>query len=128
MRIFKTRWFGHYARHERISDASLKEAVNRAERGIVDANLGGGVIKQRVPRAGQGRSGGYRTLLAYRAGARAIFLYGFAKSERENIAPDELKTLREIGAIWLAADTTQIMDAVRSNALQEVENGEPEDT
>jgi hypothetical protein len=45
---------------------------------VVDADLGGGVIKQRVARVGQGRSGGYRMLVAYRAGARAVFLYGFA--------------------------------------------------
>jgi hypothetical protein len=70
--------------------------------------LGGGVIKQRVARAGQGRSGGYRVLIAYRAGHRAVFLYGFAKRERENIKPDELLTLHEIAAAWLAADTKNI--------------------
>jgi hypothetical protein len=59
--------------------------VRRADRGLVDADLGGGVIKQRVARTGQGRSGGYRMLLAYREGHRAVFLYGFSKSERENI-------------------------------------------
>ena len=68
------------------------------ERGLVDAELGGGVVKQRVARAGQGRSGGYRMLIAYRAGDRAVFLYGFAKRERENVDADELLTLREIGA------------------------------
>ena len=124
MRIFKTKWFGRYARRERIADASLQEAVDRAERGLVDADLGGGIIKQRVARAGQGRSGGYRTLMAYRAGTRAVFLYGFAKSERENIAPDELETLREIGATWLAADATRIADALKGDALQEVEDDE----
>jgi hypothetical protein len=66
------------------------------------------VIKQRVARSGQGRSGGDRTLIAYRAGARAVFLYAFAKSERENIDPDELLTLRGIGVMWLAADAQRI--------------------
>lgn len=73
MRVFKTKWFTRYARRERISDHSLVEAIQRAERGIVDADLGGGVIKQRVARAGQGRSSGYRVLVAYRSGERAVF-------------------------------------------------------
>ena len=88
------------------------------------ANLGGGIVKQRVARAGQGRSGGFRMLLAYREGHRAVFLYGFAKSERDNIGDDELQTLREIGAAWLAADTQQMDRAIRENALQEVRDDE----
>jgi hypothetical protein len=93
VRIFKTKWFARYARRERIGDESLHEAIERAERGLVDAELGGNVIKQRVARRGQGRSGGYRMLIAYRRGDRAMFLYSFAKSERENIDRDELATL-----------------------------------
>ena len=94
MRIFKTKWLVRYARRERIADSSLREAIERAGRGSIDADLGGGVIKQRVARSGQGRSGGYRMLIAYKAGTRAVFLYAFAKNERENIDPDELLTLR----------------------------------
>ncbi|WP_428535641.1 type II toxin-antitoxin system RelE/ParE family toxin [Rhodopila sp.] len=94
--------------------------MGRAERGLIDADLGGGIIKQRVARAGQGRSGGYRMLLAYRSGDRAVFLYGFAKSERENIGADELQTLREIGTAWLEADTQRIAKAIRETTLQKV--------
>jgi hypothetical protein len=90
----------------------LQEAIQRAESGLVDADLGGGIIKQRVARAGGGRSGGYRTLIAYRAGMRAVFLYAFAKNERDNIDPDELQTLREIGASWLSADIRCIARAI----------------
>src|SRR5215831_16649888 len=124
VRIFKTKWLVRYARRERISDRSLSEAIERAARGLIDAELGGGIIKQRVARAGQGRSGGYRTLVAYRAGSRAVFLYAFAKNERENIDPDELLTLREIGAGWLAANVQQIERAVDEGILQEVANGD----
>jgi hypothetical protein len=60
-------------------------------RGLVDADLGGGLIKQRIARTGQGRSGGYRTLMAFRSKERTIFVYGFAKSERDNIESDELE-------------------------------------
>ncbi len=54
MRVFKTRWLGRFAKRQRITDASLLEAIERAERGIIDADLGGGLIKQRVGRPGQG--------------------------------------------------------------------------
>jgi len=67
-------------RREGIADSSLLEAIERAEQGLMDADLGGGLIKQRVARKGQGRSGGYRTILAYRARDRAFFILGFAKS------------------------------------------------
>ena len=123
MRIFKTKWLVRFARQQRIEDRSLAEAIARASRGLVDADLGGGVIKQRVARPGQGRSGGHRLLIAYRAGERAVFLYGFAKNERDNIDPDELLTLREIGAGWLAATPREIDRALADDVLQEVTNG-----
>ena len=128
MRVFKTKWLVRWVRRERIADRSLREAIERAERGLVDADLGGGIIKQRVARAGQGRSGGYRMLVAYRTGHRAVFLYGFAKRERENIDADELLTLREIGAAWLAADPRSITQAIKEGALQEVIDDEKEAT
>ena len=96
LRIFKTKGLVRFADKERIADDSLTEAIERAARGLIDADLDGGIIKQRVARPGRGRSGGYRMLVAYREGDRAVFLYGFAKSERENIGQDELRTLREI--------------------------------
>ena len=120
MHIYKTRWMARYARRQRIADHSLVDAIERAERGAIDADLGGGIIKQRVARSGQGRSGGYRTLIAYRAGTRAVFLYAFAKNERENIDPDELLTLREIGTAWLAAGARRIAQALAEGILQEV--------
>jgi hypothetical protein len=124
VRVFKTKWLVRYARRERIADSSLREAIERAGRGSIDADLGGGVIKQRVARSGQGRAGGYRMLIAYKAGTRAVFLYAFAKNERENIEPDELLTLREIGAGWLAADVQRIAHALDEGILQEATNGD----
>ena len=124
MRVFKTKWFVRYARRERIEDESLCDAIQRAERGSVDADLGGGVIKQRVARTGQGRSGGYRVLIAYRAKDRSVFLYGFAKNERENINHDELATLREIAVGWLEADVEHLKHAMEEGVLLEVHYGE----
>lgn len=64
MRIFKTKWLVRFVRRERITDDNLREAIDGAERGIIDADLGGGLIKQRVARGGQGRSGIYRMMVA----------------------------------------------------------------
>src|ERR1035438_10178138 len=127
MQVLKTRWFTKFARNEEIADASLREAIARAERGLIDADLGGGLIKQRVARRGQGRSGGYRVIVAYRAKARAIFLFGFAKNERENISPDELLFLRALAENWLAAGATQIRKEIEAGNLQEIGLREIED-
>jgi hypothetical protein len=124
MRIFKTKWFARFARHEQIMDAGLREAIERAERGLNDADLGGGLIKQRVARQGKGRSGGYRVIVAYRAKGRAIFLYGFAKNERENIGADELIYLRGLAGNWLGASTVKMQMELENGNLQEIENGE----
>lgn len=123
MQVFKTKWFARFARNEGIADKSLREAIERAERGLVDADLGGGLIKQRVARRGQGRSGGYRTIIAYRTNQRAVFLFGFAKSEIENIAPNQLTAARDIAKKLLAADNAQIARNLEEGQLQEVENG-----
>jgi hypothetical protein len=81
-RTYKNRWFAKFASREGISDATLVAAIDRANRGLVDADLGGGLIKQRVAREGGGKSGGYRTLVFFRHEERAIFAFGFAKSDK----------------------------------------------
>jgi hypothetical protein len=120
-RFFKVKSFVRFARRERISDAALAAAVERADRGLVDADLGGGLIKQRVARPGQGRSGVFRTVIAYRAGERAVFLYGFAKNERDNIADHELEALRRIAALWLSADAASLARHIAEGSAEKVE-------
>ena len=120
MRIFKTRLVARFAKREGIADASLTATVEDAERGLIDADLGGGIIKQRVARKGQGKQGGYRVLIAFRSMDRSIFLYGFAKNERDNIEASELRTLKQVGAYWLAADDMQLLQAIQDGVLTEV--------
>lgn len=124
MRTFKTRWFARFARREQIAEKRLSEAIDRAELGLIDADLGGGLIKLRVPREGQGRSGGYRMIVAYCSKSRAVFLLGFAKSERENIEPDELVFLRKLAENWLTADSRTIHKELEAGNLQEVKHVE----
>jgi len=120
MRVFKTRPFGRFARSEEISDESLREAVAQAEGGRIDADLGGGVIKQRVARRGEGKSGGFRTIILFRRRERAFFVYGFAKSDRGNIAPDELKAFRRLAAEMLQLDDRALAAAMANGTLTEV--------
>ena len=91
MRIFKTRLFNRWATDIKMTDDALSNAVNEMERGLIDANLGGHVYKKRVAIQGKGKSGGVRTIIAYRIEDKAFFVYGFAKSARANISADELK-------------------------------------
>ncbi len=90
MRIFKMSRFARFANREGLSDADLIEAVRRAERGLVDADLGGGVIKQRIARKGQGRSGGYRTIILLKRGKLAFFVFGFAKKDTDNLPEQDV--------------------------------------
>ncbi|WP_082678973.1 type II toxin-antitoxin system RelE/ParE family toxin [Sphingobium cupriresistens] len=122
-RIFKNGWFTRFARKERITDAALQDAVDRAESGLVDADLGGGVIKQRVARASQGKSGGYRTLILFRQGDRAIFAFGFAKSAQANISKADLALLREAAAEALEWSGKELDRLVASGTLVEIDNG-----
>jgi hypothetical protein len=119
-RIFKTRWFQRFARKEKIGDAVLLEAVARAEKGQVDANLGGGVIKQRIARPGQGKSGGYRTIILFREGERAVFMYGFAKSDRASIGADEEKQFKEAARHVLRLTEKQLAELVKEGDFVEV--------
>ena len=120
MRTFKTKPFARFAHREGIADDALCDAVERAARGLVDADLGGGVIKQRITRRGQGRSGGFRTIVVFRRGARAFFVYGFAKSGRENLRRDELETYRLLAGEYLGLDRSGLAAALAVGAIIEV--------
>lgn len=123
MRIFKTKALARFSKTERNTDASLVEAVGRAGRGLIDADLGGGLIKQRVARGRQGRSGGYRMVLGIRGKDRAVFVFGFAKSDMDSIGEKQLASLKEIAAIWLAADEDKLHTAKAQEILFEVNYG-----
>ena len=127
MRVFATKEFARFARKERIGSSQLCEAVCRSESGLIDADLGGGVIKQRVARQGQGRSGGYRTIIAFRSGNRSVFMYGFAKNRKANLSDDELEVYRRLASVFLKADAAVIQRLVDAGELKEVECDGQED-
>ena len=120
MRTFKTKAFARFADREGLEDAALCEAVRRAREGLIDADLRGGVIKQRIARKGGGRFGGFRTIVLFRRGALAFFVYGFAKSDRENLRRDELATYRLLAAEYLMLDGAALAAAQALGAIVEV--------
>ena len=120
MRVFKNAWFVRFARKERISDAALCDAVARAEKGLIDADLGGGLLKQRIARSGGGKSGGYRTLIFFRAGSRAVFAFGFAKSDRANIDADDERDFKRTAKLMLGFADVDMDRLVSMGEFEEV--------
>jgi hypothetical protein len=123
VRIYKNVWFAKFAHKERISDDALCDAVRRAEQGLIDADLGSGLLKQRVAREGAGKSGGYRTLIFFRSGERAIFVAGFAKNDKANLNALELAEFRKSAKEYLAFHQHQIDALVKIERLTEVSDG-----
>ena len=122
MRIFKSRWFQRFARKEGIADAALREAVARAEKGQIDADLGGEVIKQRIARPGQGRSRGYRTIILSRRGAKAFFVYGYSKSQRANINDEEKQQFKEAAKIVLSLTENALAACLKAGDFVEAKS------
>lgn len=120
LRVFKNAWFGRFARKERISADALWAAAERAENGLIDANLGGGVIKQRIARPGAGKSSGYRSIVLYRKGDKAFFVYGFPKNELDNIRDDEQEQFKQAAKSVLALTDEQIRLLVENGQFEEV--------
>ena len=121
MQTFKTKAFARFANREGLEDAALCEAIGRARRGLIDADLGGGVIKQRIARRGGSRSGGFRTIVLFRRGELAFFVYGFAKSGRDNVRRDELITFRLLADEYLSLERAGLAAAQAVGAIIEVE-------
>jgi hypothetical protein len=120
VRVFKNKPFARFARKNDISDDDLCKAIHDVDRGLIGADLGGGVIKQRLARRGSGKSGGFRSLIIYRARERAIFVHGFAKNDVENIRPDELVALKKLAAEMLAYRRDELESAIASGTITEV--------
>ena len=119
-RVFKTRYFCRWMRKTELTDRMLCMAVEEMVRGLIDADLGGKIVKKRVALAGRGKRGGARTLVATNKGDRWFYVFGFEKNERANIADDELEALREIATELLARTGRQLDEAVMQGALQEI--------
>jgi hypothetical protein len=120
MRAFKTRSFARWASAEGLGDDALAFAVVEMERGLIDARLGGQVVKKRVALAGRGKRGSARTLVALKQGDKAFFIYGFAKSERSNVSDKELQALKLLAKELLNYPAPALSDAIRAGELIQI--------
>lgn len=120
MRLFKSKWFQKWAASERLDDGALLAAVEEMEGGLIDARLGGHVVKKRVALPGRGKRGGSRTLVVYRQADKAFFVYGFAKNERATISDKELKALKLLATELLSYTRPALARAIKAGELIEV--------
>lgn len=121
MSIYTTRWFDRWGRKQGLTAPSLCAAIREMADGLYDADLGGGLFKKRIARPGQGKSGGFRTLVATNKRNRWVFIYGFPKNERANIDKDEEKALKKLTVHLLSMTAQAIVKAERAGELIEVD-------
>ena len=120
MRIFKTKTFARWMRKEGLKDAGLVIAVGEMENGNIDADLGGKVFKKRIAFPGRGKRGSARTLIAYKNGERAFFMFGFSKNERANIDANELRALKLMAKTLLEKSNAKLKKDLNAKILIEV--------
>ncbi len=122
--VYQTKQFARFARRARLTDDDLWQAAQRANDGLIDADLGGGVIKQRIARRGEGKSGGSRTIVLFRKADRAVFVNGYEKKDRANISSEELTAYRRLAQLVLGYSEKKLRDEVEAGALVRVESAE----
>lgn len=88
--------------------------------GLIDADLGGGVVKKRVALPGRGKSGSARTLVATNKGSRWFFVFGFEKNERTNISAKEVEAVQGIAADLFRLSASELDAHVNTEALKEI--------
>ncbi len=121
MRVFQTKGFTKFARGEDLSDAKLCGAIREVEQGQIDADYGGGVLKQRVARQGEGKSGGFRVIVCFRQSHRAFFVHGFAKSEKANLDVEEVKIYKKLAKYLFALSEQELEDGLKKKDFLELE-------
>jgi len=122
MQAFKTKWFAKWAVGQELTDAALAVAVAEMEQGLVDAKLGGEVVKKRVALPGKGKRGSTRTLVAFRYCDKAFFIYGFAKNERANISAKEFKALKLLARELFSYTKPALAKVIKAGELIEVKD------
>lgn len=120
MRIFKNKWFIKFAKKERISDKKLCDMIENIEKRAIDVDYGGGVIKQRLARPNQGKSGGYRCIILFCIEDKAFFVYGFPKNERENISQEDECVFKDLAVQMFDFSDDDIDRMLKAGVLEEV--------
>jgi hypothetical protein len=119
-RIFKTRYFSNWQEKTELTDVLLLNAVEEMERGLIDADLGGGVFKKRVALPNRGKSGSVRTLIATNKNNRWFFMFGFEKNQRDNIDKSDLKFLKQAAKKMLSFSDELLDITLQIKELEEI--------
>jgi hypothetical protein len=122
MSVYKTKEFSRFARKADLGNGALLEAARAVASGRWDADLGGGVFKQRIAREGGGKSGGFRTIILFKVGGHSFFVHGFAKNAKANVTPNELKALKALASTFLGLDAEALAKASAAGEIAEVTN------
>jgi hypothetical protein len=122
--VFVTKTFARWMRKSQVTDLDILGATEEMVQGLIDANLGGHLVKKRVALRGRGKSAGARTIVATKFEQRWIFLFGFEKNERSNTDANELKVLQELAASLLDLDQQAIASAVSAGQLFQLQGDE----
>lgn len=126
MRAFKTRTFQRWAGKVGVTNAALLDAVAQMECGLIDADLGGNLYKQRVALPGRGKSGSTRTIIATRFAGVVFFLYGFEERPEQHFVAKELSLYQRLARGFLDMTEGQIATTLVGQVLTEVTR-EPND-
>ncbi len=120
MNIYLSKAFTRLARRDGLTDVHICQAIGEMNEGLIDADLGAGLFKKRIAMPGQGKRGGWRSLLGFQAGNKAFFLYLFPKSRRENIDTTEMKALKRLTKYYLTLKPAEIKASLQCGELREV--------
>ena len=120
MRMLRNRSFAQFCKKNRIPDQDLCELIAKMTLGAIDADLGGGVYKQRLRRRGQGKSGSYRTILVFRTARLAVFVFGYAKKDLDNLRRDDLLTLRALAKEMFSYDDKTLAQIISAGRFEEI--------
>ena len=120
MRVLKDLEFENWAVEYNVTDVMLCHAAGEIEAGLIDAKLGGFLVKKRVAAPGRGKRGGYRTIVGHRQGDRLIFVHGFAKNETENITRKEKEALRKLCDVYMRADDKKLAEMIETKQILEI--------
>ncbi|CAN7630077.1 type II toxin-antitoxin system RelE/ParE family toxin [Neorhizobium tomejilense] len=126
MRVLKDVEFNNWAIEYGVTDEMLCVAAKEIEDGLVEARLGGFLLKKRVAAPGRGKSGSYRTIVGHRQADRLIFVHGFAKNETDNIKRNEKAALRKLCDVYMGADDKKLAEMIKKNTILEIECNEPD--
>jgi len=113
----KTKWFNKWARKNGISDKSLQITIENLSNNLGTTDLGGGLYKIRTARLGEGKSGGFRTILVFREAEIAIFVFGFAKTDKDNLDKEELKYFKKLAKDLLKIENKKYIELEKQGSF-----------